>query len=211
MEETTLHGPTYRIVSHGMTGMHKLNAVEWLKWAAIKITRASRQEDKRMISNWVIDLFIAAKWAFVIGAWRFNLTGRPIIWISIYLLIANIFTYFWHHLWLPRAPAYAADNPHRERRRFLNLLSAMAFSMATYAFFYSRVFTNSFDWPHDIVAPVAALTFSVGNALTGATGDLHPKTSAAYLLMTSQLVMTFVFVAMLLSTSIPLQKHGKEE
>lgn len=211
MKELKVNGPTYLILSYGITGVHKLNAVEWSKWAAIKAARVSKEEDRRRISNWAIDLFIAAKWAFVIAAWYFNLTGRRVVWPVAYLLVMNAFTYFWYHLWIPIAPAYAADNPHRERRRFLNLLSAMAFSMVTYAYFYHRVFADRFDWPHGIAAPIAALTFSMGNALTGATGDLHPKTSGAYMLVTSQLVMTFVFAAMLLSTSIPAQKHGQED
>lgn len=211
MIEFTVNGPAYPLLSHGITKLHQFNVVEWLKSAAVKATGATTPEEKRRVSNWVIDLFILTKFGIVLGAWYLNIAGPVAVFGIAYLLIYNVFTYFWHHLWLPHAPEYATNNPYRERRRFITVLSAMAFSMVTYAFFYHRVFAAHFDWPRDVPAPIAALTFSVGNALTGTTGDLRAKTSCAYLLMSSQLVMTFVFVAMILNTSIPAQKRGQEE
>lgn len=211
MNEFTANGPTYPVVSYGMTTLHRLNAVEWAKRAAIHLSGAKTDHERRRVSNWAIDIFIAAKFVVIAFAWWLGLSGPVAIGLSLYLLGFNLFTYFWHHVWLPITPAHAVDNAYRERRRFLNLLSAVAFSMMTYAYLYHRVFPTHFDWPRDIPSIVAALMFSVGNALTGATGDLRAKTAAAYVLMSSQLIMTFVFVAVLLNTSIPGQKRGQEE
>lgn len=211
MNEFIANGPSYPIASYGIAKLYQLNAVEWAKKAAIALTGAESTEEKRRAANCAIDAFIAVKFAIIAAAWYFNLAGTIPVGIAAYLLVFNLFTYFWYHLWLPRVPAYATDNPYRERRRFMNLLSAMAFSIVTYAFLYHRVMSNHFDWPRDVAPATAALTFSIGNALTGAVGDLHAKTATAYLVMSSQLLMTFIFVAILLNASIPTQKRGQEE
>lgn len=205
MEQLKINGPIYPVVAWGMNSVNRLSPVEVLKLVAIIVFRPATADKHRMVANWAIDCFVIGKWSFLLLAWVCAWNGAFVVAVIVYLLVMNLFSYFWHHLWLHSSRSTTFDDQHRDRRRFVNLLLAIAFSTVTYGYLYDRIFHQQFDWPPNIIAPIAALTFSIGNALTGMTGDLRPKTTAAYALVTTQLAMTFIFVAMLLNNSIPSQ------
>jgi hypothetical protein len=207
-EETGINGPIYSAFSAAVDHFHSLNLVEGFKGRVLSYARPGTDRKKRFTANIAIDIFVIAKWGFVLIAWAYLPPNPLILTVVAYLMIANLYTSFRYHLWVP---TYDDSDIHRDRRRFLNLLLSLAFAVFAYAYLYDHAFHSHFDWPQNISPGVAALSFSAGNALTGTTGDLKAKTDLGYLLVTSQLVMTFIFVAILLGQSIPNHKFDKKE
>ena len=197
------NGPLYQVFDVTIRSIQFLSPVEWKKKAVLKVWPGKGPDDKRRIANLAIDLFIVLKWLFLLTIWTFNITNWFVVSMAVLLLIMNLHTYFWYHLWAVDRGVVIPSPEFRERRRFMNLIFAIAYSMALYAYLYQRVLMMDFAWPQNLAPVISALVFSIGNALTGFSGDLKPISATAHLVVSSQLVMTFVFVAMLLSNSVP--------
>lgn len=207
-EETGINGPIYSAFSATVDHFHNLNLVEGFKGGVLSYVRPGTDRKRRFIANIAIDIFVIAKWGFVLIAWAFLPPSPLVLSIIAYLMFANLYTSFRYHLWVPTVDE---SDIHRDRRRFLNLLLSLAFAVFAYAYLYDHAFHSHFEWPHNIFSCVAALSFSAGNALTGTTGDLKAKSNLGYILISSQLVMTFIFVAILLGQSIPNHKFDRKE
>lgn len=158
----SINGPVYVFVDRSMKIIHRVSLVEWWKRLGLKFVPSPSEAAKRKVANVLIDVFIAFKWLLLLFAWVCGITNRPILVLFTYLLVLNVHTYCWYHLWLIDERNREADFAHWQRRRFVNLLSAISYSMATYAYFYHRVLFNEFEWPKTASRGVAALTFSVG-------------------------------------------------
>lgn len=202
-DQPRANGPLYLGADALMRAAQRLSIVEALKLAAWRVFRADTPDDKRRVANWTIDAFVVTKWALLLVAWRLSIANVLVVAALVYLLIWNSVTYFYYHLWIVELPKERIASAHRDRRRFISLVFAMAFSMAVYAYLYDVVVGAGFEWPANISRWVSAVTYSIGNALTSQAGGLHPVTGTAYLVGASQLVFTFGFVAMLLSSSLP--------
>lgn len=203
MQSKYVNGPAFVAIDRAVGLLQRLSIVEWLKWLGVRFAGVSQAEEKRKLSNFVIDIFIFIKWAVLVSAWYFDVSSPFITIVISYLLLMNIHTYFWYHLWVVENPRMTVERHQRDRRRFVNLVLAMGFSICAYAYFYHRVVPDQFEWPTFTSRWAAALKYSIGNALTSSTGDLTPKSTGTYLLTASQLAMTFVFAAMLLNNSLP--------
>lgn len=201
------NGPIYIFVDWLIRSAYSISPVEWKKRGALKLFPRSNSDEIRRIANIAIDIFIVLKWIFVLSIWYFGFTNIFVVTIAIFLLVMNLHTYFWYHLWTIERNGPATGIEFRERRRFVNLVFAISYSMVLYAYLYHRILQADFIWSAKISPWIAALVFSVGNALTGFSGDLKPETEVAQLVVSSQLVMTFIFVAMLLSNSVPRPKN----
>lgn len=201
------NGPIYIFVDWVIRSVYLISPVEWKKRGALKLFPRSNSDEIRRIANIAIDVFIVLKWIFVLSIWYFGFTNFFVVTIAIFLLVMNLHTYFWYHLWTIEKNGPVAGVEFRERRRFVNLVFAISYSMVLYAYLYHRILQVDFTWSTKISPWIAALVFSVGNALTGFSGDLKPETEMAQLVVSSQLVMTFIFVAMLLSNSVPRPKN----
>ncbi|MBY0554878.1 hypothetical protein K2P97_10145 [bacterium] len=200
------NGPIYILVDISIRAVHRISPVEWKKKGILKFSKKSDPEDIRKTANLAIDAFIILKWLFLFTIWMAGVTHWLAVSVSVFLLVMNLHTYFWYHLWTIDKSGSIPGLEFRERRRFVNLIFAISYSMGLYAYLYHRVLQSEFTWPTTISPWVSATVFSVGNALTGFSGDLKPITATATLITSSQLVMTFVFVAMLLSNSVPRPK-----
>ena len=207
MDEQRQHmaanGPIYAVLHIAVSSLNAISPVEWMKRWFRRIWRRNDQEDIRKVANIAIDIFIVLKWAFVILIWVTGVTHWLPLSVGCFLLVMNLHTYFWYHLWVIDRSAPIPGEEFRERRRFVNLVFAIAYSMVFYGYVYHRVLYSHFIWPQEIAPWVSSIVFSIGNALTGYSGDLKPNTSLAHLVVSSQLVMTFIFVALLLSNSVP--------
>lgn len=178
-----------------------LSPVEWFKKALIRFCSDGSPESKQRIGALAIDLFIVLKWMVLALLWVLDCGGVLAASLIGYLLFMNNHTYFCYHLWFFEGAA--KSDPNRERRRFLNLCFAAAYSVFGFAFFYAVVMADQFQWPPGINHNWSAILFSVGNSLTGFAGEAKPVSSLASALVSIQLVSTFVFIAILLSNSIP--------
>ena len=197
------NGPLYVAAAAFMRAAQWVSLVEVCKRVAWKVFSVTTPDQKRRIANWTIDSFVIAKWILLLVAWRLSASNCLVVAAIVCLLIWNSITYFFYHLWIVEVPKERIASAHRERRRFISLVLAMAYSMTAYAYLYDVVVSAGFEWPPDVSRWIAAMTFSIGNALTSQAGGLRPLTGTAYLIGASQLVFTFGFVAMLLSSSLP--------
>lgn len=197
------NGPIYVLVDISIRAVHRISPVEWKKKGVVRLLNRSEPDDIRRIANLAIDAFIVLKWLFLLTIWMAGVTHWLAVTVSAFLLVMNLHTYFWYHLWAIDRGASVPGTEFRERRRFVNLVFAISYSMALYAYLYHRVLATDFTWPTTTPPWISAIIFSVGNSLTGFSGDLKPVTTIAQLVTSSQLLMTFIFVAMLLSNSVP--------
>lgn len=191
----------YRSVDKIITTLCILSPVEWFKKAFIKLFSDGSTDSKQRTGAFAIDLFICLKWLLLGTFWSLGCGGIVGAILISYLLFMNNHTYFCYHLWFYEGPAKSDAN--RERRRFLNLGLAAAYSVFGFAYLYAVVFPSQFQWPEGASRSWSAILFSIGNSLTGFAGDAKPISSLASGLVSIQLVSTFVFIAILLSNSVP--------
>ena len=201
------NGPIFLVINHMVEIVHAVSPVEWKKRGALKLLPRTDADEIRWVANVAIDFFILLKWIFLVTIWAIGVSHWFVVAVAIFLLVTNLHTYFWYHLWTIERGAAIPGSEFRDRRRFVNLIFALGYSMALYAYLYHRVLESDFTWPQPIAPWLSALVFSIGNSLTGFAGDLKPVSTVAHLVVSSQLVMTFIFVAMLLSNSVPRPRN----
>lgn len=199
------NGPIYIVTDTVVRNVIYISPVEWKKKA---IKKLFPKTEARQAANWAIDSFIFLKWLFIYVIWTTATNHWLAVTGAVFLLIMNLHTYFWYHLWAVDNNPVSKGSELRERRRFVNVILALAYSVMIYGYLYHRVINNGFEWPQNYNVPdwVTSLIFSFGNALTGYSGDLKPISMLAQITTSSQLLMTFIFVAMLLNNSIPNPK-----
>ncbi len=196
-------GIIYSIVNRTIIAANYLCLVELFKFLSTYFSSKLSIDSIRRRRNIAIDIFIIAKWSVVIIFWASNYVSTISIIIVWYLLLTNIQSYFYNHVWLNVSISDERKQIARERRRFIAVILAFCFSIVCYGYFYHRCYYGCFKWPRDITQFTAAITFSIGNALTAFSGELYPNSDFGYFLVNSQLVITFLFIAIILTQSIP--------
>lgn len=171
-----------------------LNASEWIKeffsfWMEYKSVKRKKRR------NYVIDFYILG--TFLFSSWAICIKNNHlwIIWSVKYLIIANIFTYFYYHCWEIKEK----NDKQRDRRRFITLIISFFFN--TYAFSYLyMVYSEVKFWE--------ALKFSVANSFA-ISNFLTPLSLLGNFWVTIQSITTFLYIAILLSQSIPRANQSK--
>lgn len=201
-----LKSPIFSAFGFVTLWLHRLNAVEWLKWA-VKVgyqwfRKVPPTESAAQLDSLTADLFIVGKWALLLW-WLLTESFTPIrVWVVAYLLFTNVFTYFHYHAWKIMAvgPYLSTE---RIQRRLVNSLLAVAFSMVGFAYLYAGFFRGSMIWGPGVQNYRAeALLFSIGNSLTVGYGAVQPATTGARALCTAQLVNMFFFATIIVSASL---------
>ena len=96
------------------------------------------------------------------------------------------------------------------RRRFVSLVIAIAFSVLCYAYLYQICYPSHFvNWPNNFTPWLSSMHFSLTNSIKG-SGTLVPVTDIGLFVMTSQFISTYIFLAMMISRSIPQFTQKKE-
>jgi hypothetical protein len=171
------------------------NLVEWFK---IGIGLISKTND-RILKNFAIDLFIVLKWVLVIASWFYGINSLFLSVLIAYLIWTNVFTYFFYHVWeLPPKIKKV-----RLQRRFVNLFIAMAFSNLSYAYLYQTTFKSHFKVAQGFDRKLSFLNYSNFNSLFSDYSIIQPIDNTAYIITFSQLAITFIFVSIILSNTIP--------
>ncbi len=156
---------------------------------------------KKAYANTAIDVFIISKWALLCIFWCFELSSLLSLSIVAYLIATNLFTYFLHQVWgtkYVQTSCRQSDN-----HRFLRTLLAVAFSVTAYAYLYDCHFDTMINTGPEGLNALDALSLSIATALTLAFHDLNALTTQARLLLSTQLLSTFIFIVIILSNSIP--------
>jgi len=177
-----------------------INLVELFKYSAKCICS---KENAVEASRVAVDIFIVLKWLFVIALCRFGCVNTFLTILVWYLIITNLFTYFYYHIWADEALKTDEFSKDRIRRRFLNLILAFAFSIFCFAYLFQFVYFADIYWNDNDVSFINAIMFSFNNALGGSYDNINPQTSFGNLICSIELFTTFIFATLILSRSIP--------
>jgi hypothetical protein len=197
-------GFIYEIVRVLIEAFKHLNLVELFKLIGAKLNpKKTDSEQEVAFKRVATDIFIVLKWVFVSILWCYSVTNFWMIICVWYLLISNLFTYLYYHIWADEALNTENFTKDRIRRRFVNLMLAVSFSVFCFAFLYQVPYAAEIDWGTKTAAPLYSIMFSISTALAANYEDVKPKTDFGNLLCTLELLFTFVFVTIILSRSIP--------
>jgi len=175
----------------------KFNLVEYFKWVFVKISTSKSEKNRIKVSNIAIDVFIVTKYLFLIIIWIFHINKIITTTIIIYLIIMNLFTYFYYHTW----KVDDEISVEKYHRRLISLMTASLFSVLGYAYLYAVPFKYMLSWSTHNVG-FDAFIFSLANSFFVDYINVKATSPFSIGLSYSQLVSTFVFVTVILSTSL---------
>lgn len=180
-----------------------LNLVEYFTKFGLKINPDKGNPD--MVDTYkrtAIDTFILLKWLFIIWVWAYGSVNPWIVGITWYLLISNLYTYFFHHIWTDHAMNSNTYDENRIRRRFINLLLALMFSNVCFAYLYRFPYVSHFTWTYEPTS-LHSLWFSISNSFAANYSVVSASTGFGNSVAMIQLMITFIFVTIIISRSIP--------
>lgn len=179
----------------------RLNIVEYFKELSSLFTKEIDHINK--LKNILIDVFIILKFLFIALIIHYNWQSILITLIVWYLITTNVFTYFYYHLWKkPEKIDYK-----NQKRRFINLFISIVFSNLSFSYLYLHPYSIHFKLDHASFQKSAAITYSFFNSIFVTYEPFKPLDQSGYFISFIQLSITFIFISILLSNSIPLTKR----
>lgn len=198
------YGLIYNLFKAIIDGLKYLSLVELFKLIAIKLNSAPNDNEKvttfRRVS---VDIFIIFKWVILIIFFSNSFNG---LWYSLiiwYFIITNLHSYFYYHVWDEAAIQSLDNDEHSLRRRFINLLLAISFSNFSFAYLYFTYYSNELDWGNSGLNASHSIWYSISNSVAGNYNGIFPISDLGNLVSIIQLLITFMFVAIIVSRSIP--------
>lgn len=207
MNKKIRYGLIYRAIKCILDILNYFNLVELFKLIAVKLNKKTQDEEQtKTYARVGIDIFICLKWIIISIFWYNginNLFTTIFVW---YLIITNVYSYFFNHLWTDYAINTENFTNDRIRSRFINLLLALAFSTFCFGYLYQIVYPGDFNWNEQLPNFLYAIQYSFSNSLAANYEQVKPISDSANIVSTIQLLLTFIFVAIILSKSIPETK-----
>lgn len=198
------NGFLYEITDVLIRSQNYLNLVQLIKHIAKKLSIGSSADEQMKNANIAIDIFIIAKWLFIIYLWVDHVNGTFTTFVVYYLIWSSFQTYFYYHLWKDNI----ITTSDRSKRRLINLIQTLFFINVTFGYLYSVVYTGDFALSeiyfnnHDL----AALIYSFSRSLFIDGNSITPQTPIAEFLSLAQSYISFIYVVVLLSKSLPNDK-----
>lgn len=198
------NGIIYTILKFAFDNLKYLSLVELFKFVFVKIFSDSTSIlNKVKFSRLGVDTFIILKWTLVIILLRYSINNPFLTFLIWYLLLTNIYTYFYYHIW--KTESLNPDNfsIDRVRRRFITLLLSIGFSNLCFAYLYRLPYVAEFKWSNDTPLNIKSLWFSYANSITADYEYVKPITELGINLTITQLIISFIFLTIILAKSIP--------
>ena len=182
--------------------MNKINLVELFKeLVVLKGKKDKSINDIIRLKSIAIDIFTLAKWLMLVFFISFELNNLFTKGAVIYLLAMNVHTYFYYHVWSNRAINGLARNHEHLRRRFFSLMLAIAYNVITYTYFYFIAFSVHFNFDNGFNKLLISFFHSLISTFLGGSEYLIPTDSTGVAIQTSQILISFVFLTIILSRS----------
>lgn len=206
------NGIIYPVVEMTINILFYLNIIEWLKKISDYFTilyfknKTSRVRGIkiRRNKNIVIDLFIVAKFYFLLII-LFN--QNDTVWIQIivwYLLLSNVYTYFYYHLWCDDALLERNQTIHRVRRRFINLFVSVLFMMLCYVYLYSIMIPKHFSLENPESNNIMiSFIYAIAQSFAVDYEGMKSITNIGATIEITQVLNMFIFISILLAKSLP--------
>ncbi len=195
------NGIIYQIANWVIENLKYLNLVELFKW----FTKKCYPSDTLLASRLGVDTFIIIKWIAVTILWYNSISNTLINYLIWYLIITNIYTYFYYHNWTKDLKR-RHFNLKRIKRRFLNLTLAIAFNVFCFAYLFAVPFVANFQWASNSVIIKDSLLFSLANSITLDFPLVSATTEVGHTLTLIETFISFIFLTIILSNSIPQPK-----
>jgi len=205
-----MYGFIYPISNWFLLNLNKLNLVELFKWVA-NLFNKNKSDDIKIAAykHYGTDVFIILKWILLFVLWKYKITGSFTTFFVWYLIVANLYTYFYHHIWKDTALKTDDFLIARIKRRFQNLMLALAYSVCSFGYLIQVPYSSDFNWGGKPIIFSHALSFSFSNSLAANYVVVQPLTEDGNLICNLELLITFVFVTLIVSRSIPQTNSNK--
>jgi hypothetical protein len=198
------NGLLYIFFKSILDNLRHLTIVEWFKYVGKKINpRKNDTNYKLAYVRTSVDIFIILKWCFILLITKYALTNNSLTVFVWYLLLTNIYSYFYYHIWTDEALNTENFQKDRIRRRFLNLILAVGYSNLCFAYLYKIPYLQDFNWSNNNPTFIKSIWFSVSNSLGGNYDAVSPINDFANSVSMTQLITTFIFITIILGKSIP--------
>ena len=160
------NGILYIIFKFILDNLKHLTMVEWFKQIAKKLNPKKNDNNYKLaFSRTSVDIFIILKWLFILIISKFALTNDFLTVFVWYLLITNLYSYFYYHIWTDEALNTDGFEMDRIRRRFINLILAVGYSDLCFAYLYKFPYTSYFEWSDKTPTFLKSIWFSISNSL----------------------------------------------
>lgn len=186
--------------------LQKISIIEFLKAIAIKFFSKETDYSKKKIANLTIDVFIIFKWSFVFIALAKGLSNKVICFSVIYLLVMNIHTYFYYHVWSDKAMKSKGRSIKNIRRRFVSLILSLGFVVLCFAYFYGVGFNTYFTITETYSRTVTSIYHSFSSMFAGTTNDVTPNSTIGLFIQSVQVLVTFLYLGIILSRTDTLEE-----
>lgn len=198
------NGVIYSAAKFILDNLKYVTLVELFKYFGQLLNPRKNNNDwKLAFSRTSVDIFIILKWALILILAKYNIASDFWTLVTWYLLLTNVYTYFYYHIWTDEALNTENFNMDRIRRRFVTLILAVGYSDLCFAYLYKVPFKHNLEWSGDLTTFTKSAWFSISNSLAANYDAVKPLTDFGYNVSMTQLVITFVFVSIILSKSIP--------
>lgn len=181
--------------------LYYLNLVEFFKFVGVKISPSNRISSLRFS----VDLFIILKWLFIAILWQYNVKNEYVNLVVWYLVFTNVYTYFYYHIWDKNINKSEFDFD-RIKRRFLNLGISIAFNVFTFAYLFAQPFSNNFKWNNGFSNFQDSVLYSLASSFTTSYEPVVTITTIGQRLTLLETAISFIFLTIILSNSIPQMK-----
>ncbi|MBL4559917.1 MAG: hypothetical protein JKX79_02915 [Labilibaculum sp.] len=189
-------GIIYLIFNWIIEKLKYLNIVHYFKILAVSING-----DNRTSTRFAVDIFVILKWLFIYLLWICSIKNEFVNVIVWYLIFTNIYTYFYHHNWSKDLENTVFDLV-RIKRRFLFLILSILFNIFSFAYFFALPFSSHIKWSGEI-SLTNSIYLSISNTLITSYGQAVAITETGDRLFIIQTFISFVFLTIILSNSIP--------
>lgn len=189
------------------------NLVEYFKksvraaYRFAKSTKELSHADTLEASNIAIDIYQLFKYGVLFVFWSLEIENVWAKYAIFYLLISNVFTYFYYQVW---GNGYASRFDREAlNRRFLNTILAIAYYLLCYAYLYQYHFYLMIEWLN-LPSTLDSIYLSISTAFTLTYSGFAPKGKdiTIYMVFLSEILNTFFFLTIIISNSVP--NHRKE-
>jgi hypothetical protein len=199
------NGIIYVIFNFIIENLKYLNLVELFKYVAqlINPNPSDHQDAKNTFERNAVDLFIILKWLLIAVIWKLNINSNFFTVLVWYLLIANIYTYFYYHVWDKVSLNTESFLIDRIRRRFITLMQSIFFSNICFAYLYNIPYRSDFTWSAEKPEFTKSIWFSISNSLAANYEEVCAFSDFGNNVTMVQLIITFLFITIILGKSIP--------
>ena len=186
------NGFIYPFVRSLINCFYVFNLVELWKKFYVMIKGANK-ENLIETYNEAIDLFIFFKYSFLIYLY-IEVDSKKYIYLVIYLIISNIFTYFYYHIWEKKEGVCRE----RDQRRFISLILSILYSNICFGYLYKVSISNFEPFLNNI--PINLKTI-YASFMTSFGSTLISRTENGFLLIFLNVIINMLFIVIILSNT----------